>query len=346
MRFLEIFLKYHGIQALRGAAALAVVLHHLDVLLAKPKYFDESFLGPIAVSGFRGVDLFFVISGFIMMYTSHANPDRTRLNFARNRIARIFVPYLPVFLVMTLLYMAVPSIAQGGIEINAWYWVQNLLLLPREALETYVPVVAWTLTFELTFYIFFAVTIFKRSPAATVIFSTWMAACFLNIWLDIPLMMLSPLNLGFGIGVLSYLASQRIPEAVKMPGFFASCGVFVLLMFYSSDRVESDLINLLFLLVSGVMCATSTKVPDSILSRVGDFSYSLYLCHYPLLAFLFIISFRLGLAEAVDPYVICGAFLAAALFLSWCYYSVVEVYLYRKLNRKTTPLGQNLPRGR
>ena len=327
------FLKYHGIQALRGIAALAVVLHHLDVLSAKPKYFDESLLGPIAVSGFRGVDLFFVISGFIMMFTSSSNPDRTRINFAINRITRIFVPYLPVFLVMTVLYIAVPSIAQGGIEINAWYWVQNLFLLPRESLETYVPVVAWTLTFELTFYIFFAITIFKRGFAAILVFSAWMAVCALNIWLEIPLMMFAPLNLGFGIGVLSYLAAQRIPEAVKMPVFAASCGVFILLMMYSSDRDESDLVNLIFLLVSGLMCATSTIIRHSVLSRVGDFSYSLYLCHYPLLAFLFIISFKSGFAKTVGPYVLCGVFLAATFFLSWCYYCVVEVYLHGKMKR-------------
>lgn len=336
-------MKYHGIQALRGFAALAVVFHHLDVLLAKPKYFGEGFLGSIAVSGFRGVDLFFVISGFIMMYTSHSNPNRTRLNFAENRLTRIFVPYLPIFLAMTMIYMVAPGIAQGGIEINAKYMIQNLLLLPRQSLETYVPVVAWTLTFELTFYILFAMTIFKAGRLATVVFSAWMAVCALNVWLEIPIMALAPLNLGFGIGVLSYHTSRRIPEVMNLPIFAVSSGVFLLLMVYGGDRVDNALVNFLFLLVSGIMCATSNGIPRNFLSRVGDFSYSLYLCHYPLLAFLFIVLFKFGVAGTLGPFGITLLSVIAVLALSWVYYTIIEVYLYgqlkRQIRRSQQPLG-------
>ena len=66
------------------------------------------------------MDLFVVISGFIMMYTSHSNPNRTRLNFAENRVTRIFVPYLPIFLAMTAIYM----VADDGLH-GSELWKSN-----------------------------------------------------------------------------------------------------------------------------------------------------------------------------------------------------------------------------
>ena len=90
------------------------------------------------------------------------------------------------------------------------------------------------------------------------------------------------------------------------------------------------------------MCATSTSIPRNILSRVGDFSYSLYLCHCPLLAFLFIVIFRFGVARTLGPLGITLISVIAVLALSWVYYSAVEVYLYGKLKRQIRRTQQPL----
>jgi exopolysaccharide production protein ExoZ len=140
-----------GIQVLRGVAALLVVVYHGAILAEKPKYFNQEIFGGIFHAGYRGVDLFFVISGFIMMHTLVQNHNMKAQSFLVNRFLRIFIPYLPAFLGLTLVYLIIPSVAQGGIELNVSYYIYNLLLLPRIDLTTYVPVVAWTLTHELIF---------------------------------------------------------------------------------------------------------------------------------------------------------------------------------------------------
>jgi peptidoglycan/LPS O-acetylase OafA/YrhL len=327
-------LKFHGIQSLRGIAALAVMFHHLGVLLSKEKYFGDTIWVELTLSGARGVDLFFVISGFIMMHTRASNPNRTRTNFVANRILRIFVPYYPIYFFMTAAYMIMPSIAQGGITIDVSSVIQNLFLWPRTSLETYIPVVAWTLTLELTFYLIFALTIFKAGKFGVCVFSAWMVVCLLNIWFQSPLMIFNPLNLGFGIGVLSYLALSYIPNAIKAPVFVSAVLIFTFLMIIGPDRDDNAFINIAYLLVSGVMCATSTQISRNIFSKVGDFSYSLYLCHYPVLALLFIIAFRANVAHTIGPIGLATLALVVAIVGSWIYFRVIEVYLFGIIKRK------------
>lgn len=57
---------YPGIQGLRGWAALIVVMYHVHVLFQKEKYFGSVLFGGFFEFGHRGVELFFVISGFLM----------------------------------------------------------------------------------------------------------------------------------------------------------------------------------------------------------------------------------------------------------------------------------------
>ena len=76
-----------SIQMLRGIAATMVVFVHLDVQLRRLQ------LGSID-SGWltSGVDIFFVISGFIMWVTTVRRPQTTAAGFMRNRIIRITIP--------------------------------------------------------------------------------------------------------------------------------------------------------------------------------------------------------------------------------------------------------------
>ena len=81
-----------GLQALRGLAALLVVAHHTAGTLARAKYGGHELVGGLLFPlGRAGVDLFFVLSGFIIYYVHHADiacPDRFR-NYAVRRLSRI-----------------------------------------------------------------------------------------------------------------------------------------------------------------------------------------------------------------------------------------------------------------
>jgi len=81
------------IQALRGIAALMVVVSHL--LIIERKYSVDQILGEWAVFGMAGVDLFFVISGFIMVYVMWDRPRGVKASaeFLWGRASRIYPLY-------------------------------------------------------------------------------------------------------------------------------------------------------------------------------------------------------------------------------------------------------------
>lgn len=69
----------------------------------------------------------------------------------------------------------------------------------------------------------------------------------------------------------------------------------------------------------------------------------MYRCHYPLLAFLFVVLFKFGVARTLGPFGITLLSVIAVLALSWVYYTIIEVYLYgqlkRQIRRSQQPLG-------
>lgn len=117
--------SFPSLTGIRGIAALWVVLFHIN--RAVP---DDSVLGWIdkssfAANGFRGVDLFFVLSGFIMMHVHAADFHVIRrsmlLHFALMRVTRIYPVHLVVLLLIFVVVLLVPNYA-------AWVQEQGLMM--------------------------------------------------------------------------------------------------------------------------------------------------------------------------------------------------------------------------
>jgi peptidoglycan/LPS O-acetylase OafA/YrhL len=145
------------IQSLRGLAALLVVLVHARFSLpgATGQYIADNFLLP----GASGVDLFFIVSGFIMVLTTK-NCDGTAgyvRTFVIKRVARIWPLYLCVSAIT--LWLA-PSLLSDAAHIRGF--LKSLLLLPADSdggLYLGMPVgVSWTLCYEVYFYLVLAVS--------------------------------------------------------------------------------------------------------------------------------------------------------------------------------------------
>lgn len=141
-----------SIQYLRGIAALLVVFFHVSGTLNN--VYAQANLGSLLFSGgISGIDLFFMISGFIMVYaTSKKEEDGVR-RFVIRRFFRIY----PTFLVCLLLYnfIVVNSAGVGG-------FVRSLFLLPisfsgpAPYFSYNILYPAWTLLYEVIFYAIFA----------------------------------------------------------------------------------------------------------------------------------------------------------------------------------------------
>jgi exopolysaccharide production protein ExoZ len=140
------------IQVLRFVAAVAVVAFH--VLGAAPDGFKvaDSAISFVLSYGGRGVDLFFVISGFIIFYATHG-AGLTPAEFLRRRVARIVPLYFFVIFTVTVLAVTLPA-SFGAPD---WYTPRHILksLAFVAFTDGDMPVVyvGWSLEYEMFFYL-------------------------------------------------------------------------------------------------------------------------------------------------------------------------------------------------
>jgi peptidoglycan/LPS O-acetylase OafA/YrhL len=144
-------MQIRNIQILRGMAAITVVLCHIHEWDDK-KFGSHAVTPAIFLGGFTGVDLFFVISGFIMVFIQPAPIDsyRSYLRFLVHRFTRIYPPVWIVMFLLLFVWLVHPELFNhyGGNHVEIF---RSFLLLPQD----YQPLlnVAWTLIHEVYFYL-------------------------------------------------------------------------------------------------------------------------------------------------------------------------------------------------
>jgi peptidoglycan/LPS O-acetylase OafA/YrhL len=151
--------KLDGVQTLRGVAAVVVALFHFSVL-------ERAFYGPdFLLTGFSGygragVDLFFVISGFIMVLV----PGQTRSGaqsaweFLVKRAVRIYPPYWVVTLAVIAIWWLSGGFLMAFLIGKNPNWIASLTLWPQDRYP--ILLVGWTLIHEMYFYLVFAALLF------------------------------------------------------------------------------------------------------------------------------------------------------------------------------------------
>lgn len=159
----------NGVQTLRGIAALMVVVHH--TLSEATTYLSATFQTP---SGAAGVDIFFVISGFIMLYISYPTeqPATKPVAFLTSRILRIY-PFYWVCLALAFVLWQLGLYRSMHPDLSLS--LRSTLLFPS---DKYILGVSWTLVYEIYFYLIFAVCLTFRSRKISTI-ATISAVVFL-----------------------------------------------------------------------------------------------------------------------------------------------------------------------
>jgi len=267
---------------------MAVVAYHSllasTAFVQKPPHFVEAIFG----RGFLGVDFFFVLSGFIIMHThvNDAPTSKQAVSYIKKRARRIYVPYLPVSVVLIILYTALPSISLGNRD---WGVFTSLTLIPSSRPAALS--VAWTLIYEVMFYAIFCSSYFFRHFALFV--AAWVAsivaALLVGLTIDIPLIrvFLSPLNLEFVAGMASAYACTRISARwcpVLIGVGLVGAATFFLALEPQPYRVLFGLA--LAPIVTGAVLLESQNPPLALgwLVTLGNASYAIYLVHNPIVS--------------------------------------------------------------
>ena len=149
----------YNIQFLRFIAAMLVVLYHSATQLPVNDSVFQAVFSTGESLGFAGVDIFFVISGFIMALTAsnHSGPAKS-IDFARRRLARIFSGYWPFFVLAVVIfgYYRAEHFADSNLLKSFFLWPQSLNHILLE--------ITWTLSYELYFYLLFSLLILFSNP--------------------------------------------------------------------------------------------------------------------------------------------------------------------------------------
>lgn len=146
-------LRLVGVQSLRGLAVLMVVIAHLHHTELKYSL-GSHLLGAWTLLGSSGVDIFLVISGFVLTYLGfgHFGTASYVKSYAFARVSRVYPVYILVTVLLVPLYLLQPALfnTTEGHQVNLW---RSLLLIP----DLHLPLipVAWTLHHEIYFYLVF-----------------------------------------------------------------------------------------------------------------------------------------------------------------------------------------------
>mgnify|MGYP003633816196 CR=1 FL=1 len=286
--------KLDSIQALRAVAALAVVLGHIAQL--EMRFLPDPVLGPYWLFGFSGVDLFFVISGFVMVHVTRgidgaSGHQAGRFLFAR--VTRIYPPYWLFTLIALAGLVLVPGIGSRGLDdVSLW---GSFLLIPDRSLP--ILPVGWTLDDELYFYIVFSALLFvprRFLPAALVI---WMAIVLLGDRTGIRVahagvnLVFNPLTIEFGMGCALALLRPRGGRIAALIAIVVSIITLCVAAWFISPQSPLEMPeDWLRVVTQGFPCAllvyavlTLERIGDfrspRFLVVIGDWSYSLYLSH-------------------------------------------------------------------
>lgn len=285
--------RYEGIQALRFVAALLVVVTHATF------YVSERLVPghPVWSNGAAGVDVFFVISGFVMVMSSQGligRPDGAK-TFMLRRLSRIVPLYWLATTLKVAAILAVPAaLVNGGLDVA--YIVKSYLFIPAYGPQGGLhPVVAvgWTLNFEMFFYVVFAIALWLRVPPLPFVATIFAALSVASLWRlpDWPALAfwLDTIVLEFVAGMVIArlcIAGVRVPTSVAT--LLVAVGFAGLVWpwgeFHAMARVLHWGIPAI-LIVGGVAMlepALQGRVPSSLL-LLGDSSYALYLFH-PMIA--------------------------------------------------------------
>lgn len=167
--------KLNNIQALRGFAVLLVVGLHILAIEIKYSQFDV-LLPEFLRIGISGVDLFFIISGFIMVTVTQGNHQQSRF-FLYQRLSRIFPLYWLVTSAILLAYFYDDTLVNFT-RFDASFVFNSYLLQPQHSLP--VLMVGWSLIHELYFYIIFSFFLLLPRKSLPLLLLTWLAVIIIG----------------------------------------------------------------------------------------------------------------------------------------------------------------------
>ena len=352
--------KLDGLEDLRGIAALIVLLHHAAGSIELPQNYDTRVFWGVFIEGTLGVNIFFVLSGFVIAYSNQKDGRSFReiLIYILRRLARIFPAYWVVCLAALPLYWKFAPASIGEVTVSRI--LHDLLLIPYD--KPPMLGVAWTLVFEITFYLLFIPILIHRRAG----FMLWSALVlailalnggdvrFSNPW---AALLSSPLMLQFVAGMAVCWWTLKHPLSARSARATLWTGAVLLFLFAVGECITgTDWVSnshhyavCAAIMIYGVVNLppreSSVRGPGGrFLQVLGRYSFSIYLIHVPIQKILVKLALKVTGPEPgiivilmVTLLLIAGSLTAGILlgkffeipFLGWCKTRIAKLKPHR-----------------
>jgi exopolysaccharide production protein ExoZ len=329
-----------SIQIMRGVASLLVVLTHIEV---KGSQYGNGALKGFSVGG-AGVDLFFIISGYVMCISTYAR----QVNFSQfiiRRIQRILPLYWLVTTIALIVYLYKPDLVNssgGETSIFASY-----TLIPNG--EKLLNQNGWTLSYEFFFYFVFGAFLsrgtYKAMQASSLILLSLVIIGLCSAFNEYLFNFFTSsyfVEFVFGMGCF-YLFNMK--AILVDPKYGAGLIVLGLLLFYLQEVLAIPYSEKWRGVVWGMkvlpifagllslegLIRRSASLIKRVLLEIGNSSYSLYLIHPFTVSGTAICLRRLGMVS--NPWLFAGILLVTSIIIGHLVYLYVErplIFLTKK----------------
>jgi len=263
----------YNLQLLRAFAAISVVMLHLLASGVSYGFPPLQYLNNLGVFKGIGVDMFFVISGFVMLYTQMQAKKITK-QFYVSRLVRIVPIYWFVTSLIVVIYLVAPQAFNKTVATPSWTISSYLFLSSIVSHKPPLIFIGWTLEWEMLFYLVFGISL---------LFSTWYRSIlFVFVVLSaIGTSFGNPIVLEFFAGMLiAAYALRRKPLSHKKGLILLIFGVLLFAsindaaMELSLNRVITSGIPAFFIVLGAVY---AKQINNRFLTYLGHASYSIYL---------------------------------------------------------------------
>jgi exopolysaccharide production protein ExoZ len=323
---------YVGIQALRFYAALIVVVAHATSMM-QDRHLSAGF--PRWTSGHAGVDIFFVISGFVMFLTSRALLERNdgwRIFLSRRLIRVVPLYWIAITTKLLLILGASPwmSIRSG---VSAEHVMGSYLFLPAlfpAGVDVPLLPVGWTLNYEIFFYVLCTLALLSGVRplrfASVVLIPLALVGLVYTPSAPIETTYINPIILEFLMGMLvakGVTSRIRVPTAVA--SLLIACGIATLLIVREPGPQWRMLLWGVPAAATVLGVALMERTWRLILGRrvllLGDSSYALYLAHTFVLP---VLGIALAAISRLAPWTALVVSVAGSVWLSTVVHTRIE----------------------
>lgn len=341
--------SYCGIQFLRFLAAAAVLLAHVSLTLRERLGFSEF---PMLDMGLAGVNIFFAISGFVMVVSTRrlVGENKAWLDFALRRVVRIVPIYWVATTLKLLIVLLIPALTLHS-AFDPFHTVASYLFIhARDEIGDISPLhaVGWTLNYEMFFYLLFTIALFVRISPMLMVGGVLGFLVFCGLFFDVRsapafVAYMQPIVFQFALGMaIGYLCLTGWKPKAYVPACLVLIGTFVILIV----KVPTIALGWLSFLTVGmpsalIVAGVALLEPKlhhwipAFLRKLGDSSYALYLFHPFILAAA---ALTISHIYVKEPIVVAFLMMLCSIVGGWVIYRFMELPLTSFFRRLAKPL--------